>query len=81
MNKRSSPHISSFVVRFVQEESPESTVPSNYRGSIRHIQTDQEYAFVRWIDAIHFMSRFVPEEIFDLPEALPPLTPESRESE
>ena len=66
MDNRSSPQISSFVFRFVQEEPVKLVGQPVFRGSIRHIQSDQELAFTRWIDAIHFMSQFVPEEIFDL---------------
>ena len=66
MDKHSSPEISSFVLRFVQEE-PE-TIPSQspYRGSIQHIQTDQEVSFTHWAAAVKFMSQFVPDEVFVL---------------
>jgi hypothetical protein len=75
MEMRSSPQISSFVLRFVQEDSPASTAKLSYRGSIRHVQTDQEYSFSNWIDALNFMSQFIPEEVFDLPDPLSSLKP------
>ena len=74
MDNRSSPQFFSFVLRFVQEESARLADQSAFRGSIRHIQSDQELAFTHWIDALHFMSQFVPGEVFhltDMPTQLP----------
>jgi hypothetical protein len=51
-----SPEITSFVVRFVHSGPPENTA---YRGSILNVQTNQEFAFVRWEEAVAFMRRFV----------------------
>jgi hypothetical protein len=68
MDNFSSPHISSFVLRFVQENPEKLAAQPNYRGSIRHIQTDQEISFTRWIDALNFMSQFIPAEVFDSSE-------------
>ena len=80
MDKHSSPQISSFVLRFVQEEPEKLSTRPNYRGSVRHIQTDQEYAFTRWIDALNFMRQFIPEEVFDFPEP-PPLPKSNQQSD
>jgi len=33
---------------------------SSYRGSIRHIQTEEELNFSTWEDAVAFIRRFVP---------------------
>lgn len=68
MDNRSSPEISSFVLRFVREEPARLAGQPTFRGSIRHIQSDQELAFTHWMDALHFMSQFLPGEIFHLPE-------------
>ena len=68
MDHNSPPKISSFVLRFVQEEPVNQADQKNYRGSIRHIQTDQEISFTHWIDAINFIGQFLPEEVLDIPE-------------
>ena len=69
MDNRSSPEISSFILRFVQDKPVELTDQTTFRGTIRHIQTDQELSFVHWIDAVYFMSQFVPEKVFELTNA------------
>lgn len=56
-----SPTISSFVIRFVVASAPEEGSAS-YRGSIRHIQTEEEMNFHDWEDAVAFIRRFVPLE-------------------
>lgn len=66
MDNRSSPEISSFVLRFVQEKHANLAETGVFRGSIRHVQTDQELAFTRWTDALDFMSQFVPNEVFQI---------------
>jgi hypothetical protein len=58
-----SPLISSFVIRFVMNEAQESVDElgqSPYRGSIRHVQSDEELNFHLWEDAIEFIRRYVP---------------------
>ena len=57
------PTITSFVIRFVL--APESEHPKDgslpaYRGTIRHIQTEQELNFSSWQEAVAFIQRFVP---------------------
>lgn len=54
------PNITSFIIRFVHGEPGDETVP--YRGTIRHIPSNQEIHFVRWVEAEAFMRRFVPLE-------------------
>ena len=66
MDHQSSPQISSFVLRFVQDEPDHLTDQPVVRGSIRHVQTDQERAFTHWADAVDFMRQFVPSETFDV---------------
>jgi hypothetical protein len=60
METKSAPSIESFVIRFVLDE----TVPDNikqpaFRGSIRHIQSDEEMQFNTWKDAVDFIQRYV----------------------
>jgi hypothetical protein len=52
-DQTTSPTITSFILRFIQEESA-------LRGTVRCIQNDQEITFTRWEDAVAFISRFVP---------------------
>jgi len=51
------PQISSFIVRFVLDETPGR--PKSFHGSIRHIQTAEEINFNEWNEATEFMYRFV----------------------
>ena len=52
------PNISSFVIRFVV--SPfEAGVSSTYRGTIRHIQSDEEFVFSEWREAVNFIQNYV----------------------
>jgi hypothetical protein len=57
------PCISSFIIRFVVEH-PGTASPQQpaYRGSIRHIQSDEEMNFSSWREAQAFIRRFVPLE-------------------
>ena len=60
-----SPLITSFVIRFVQNEVQEAVEESGqslFRGSIRHIQSDEEINFHVWEDAVEFIRRYVPLE-------------------
>lgn len=59
------PLISSFVIRFVTnevQETIEDTPQHPFRGSIRHIQSDEEINFHVWQDAVEFIRRYVPLE-------------------
>jgi hypothetical protein len=67
------PLISSFIIRFVMEET--SVESPAYHGSIRHIQTAEEINFNEWREAMEFMHRFVP-----LDELQPPSPQESPSS-
>lgn len=63
MESNTSPSIASFVIRFVVDE-PISTgeTHSGYRGTIRHIQSNEELAFSAWENAVEFIQRYVPLE-------------------
>jgi hypothetical protein len=64
MEKPASPHIDSFVIRFVLLEAGAERSSSNlspaYRGSITHVQSDEELVFNRWEDAVDFIQRYIP---------------------
>jgi hypothetical protein len=63
MESRHSPNISSFVIRFVIESAATSEQShQTYRGSIRHIQSDEELHFNTWEDAVEFIKCYVPLE-------------------
>ncbi len=51
------PLISSFIIRFVLEETPAHKLA--YHGTIRHIQTAEEINFNHWREVTEFMHRFV----------------------
>ena len=58
-----SPLISSFVIRFVMNKASEDLEVAgqpSYRGSIRHIQSEEELHFHAWEDAVEFIRRYVP---------------------
>jgi hypothetical protein len=53
------PSVTSFVIRFVHAGPGFSPSAPGYRGTIRHVQTDQEVAFTRWDDVVDFVKLFV----------------------
>ena len=57
-----SPEISSFIIRFIHAEgySQLPQVDGNYRGTIRHILSNQELHFSKWKEAVSFIGQFVP---------------------
>jgi hypothetical protein len=59
MDNSQSPTISSFVIRFVHESPPIPGQAPAYRGTIHHVQTNQEIPFTHWEDAVAFIQRFV----------------------
>lgn len=60
MDNDKPPNISSFVIRFVYTEPAlERSSASTYRGTIRHVQSNQEVTFTRWHEAMDFINRFV----------------------
>ena len=56
----SSPNIISFIIRFIHLEATDTGETPAYRGNIRHIQSNQEFNFTRWEDAVEYIRRFVP---------------------
>jgi hypothetical protein len=61
MESNTSPSITSFVIRFVVDEtSPNIDSQPCYRGAIRHIQSDKEINFNTWEDAVAFIQCYVP---------------------
>ncbi|HNB54285.1 MAG TPA: hypothetical protein PK530_20230 [Anaerolineales bacterium] len=59
------PEIDSFIIRFVHSHPEETS--AHLRGSIRHIQTNEEKAFTHWLEVEQFIKRFIPLD--------PPLSP------
>lgn len=54
-----SPCISSFVIRIIEETNPQLSA-SNYRGIIRHVQSDRELIFTSWVEVESFIQQYVP---------------------
>jgi hypothetical protein len=54
------PTITSFVIRFVVEETPAPLEYPPYRGSVRHVQSDEVLHFSVWQEAVEFIRRYVP---------------------
>ena len=50
--------ISSFVIRFVEDKSQPSAA-AKYRGTIRHVQSDDSLSFTSWADAEFFIQRYI----------------------
>lgn len=50
------PEIDSFVIRFVYSQT--DAVP--LRGSVRHVQTNEEKAFTHWQEVEQFVKQFIP---------------------
>lgn len=64
------PFISSFIIRFVVDESSSET--NSYHGTVRHIQTAEEISFTEWREATEFMRRFVRLDEFQPPSTTTP---------
>ena len=60
MEKEPPPNITSFIIRFIHPDPAVQPGAREFRGAIRHIQTDEEISFTRWEDALEFMKRYVP---------------------
>ncbi len=58
-------NLTSFVLRFVSDQPPETAelapAPASqaWRGVIRHVQTNQERHFTRWAEAVAFIEQYV----------------------
>jgi len=55
---RRHPDIDSFVIRFIRAGDPAAERP--LRGSIRHLQSGVEHAFLDWQEAESFIRRYIP---------------------
>jgi len=63
MEPNDHPQIMSFMIRFVLEKpSPTEGFKPIYRGTIRHIQSNEDLNFNTFDDAIKFIQRFMPLE-------------------
>jgi hypothetical protein len=63
MESHTFPQIASFVIRFVMDTIPTNDeAKPNYRGVIRHIQSEEELSFTSWEDADIFIRHYVPLE-------------------
>jgi hypothetical protein len=64
MESTSSPSITSFVIRFVVDDTSQCKESQPcYRGAIRHVQSNEEMNFSVWEDAVEFIRRYVPLEV------------------
>jgi hypothetical protein len=65
-------NVASFVLRFVQETTDDTTDPprTDWRGVIKYVQTNEEQHFTRLADAIAFIASYVNLESFLDPQAL-----------
>ena len=54
----SSPEISSFVIRIIQDGSPDTLFP--FRGNIRHVQSDREISFTELSSVMDFINELLP---------------------
>jgi hypothetical protein len=58
-------NLTSFVLRFVFDQSPETaeslpeTRSQAWHGVIRHVQTNQERHFTHWAEAVAFVEQYV----------------------
>jgi len=59
MEPAQSPFVTSFVIRFVRERIAPDLEANPFRGTIHHVQSNQEIAFTRWQDAVEFIERFI----------------------
>lgn len=54
-------HLASFVLRFIYEEPPATPVApvAEWRGVLRHVQSNAEIHFTRWEEATAFIAQYV----------------------
>jgi hypothetical protein len=62
MDEKTFPEVASFLIRFVQDQ-PKPDGISNYRGVVRHVQTDLEQVFTSWEEVESFIQQVIPLEI------------------
>jgi hypothetical protein len=59
MNSPAFPVISSFIIRFIQDRAEGPSSP-HFRGTIRHIQSNQSISFTCWSEAEAFIQNIIP---------------------
>ena len=59
MDPQNSPSITSFVIRFIQEEPTETGQAPVRRIIVRHVQSDQEITCTRWTDVVAYVQQFI----------------------
>ncbi len=54
-------NVASFVLRFMQDrtDTDTDTPPANWRGVVKHVQTNEEKHFTNFADAIDFIAGYV----------------------
>ncbi|GAB4581790.1 MAG: hypothetical protein Fur0022_45400 [Anaerolineales bacterium] len=55
------PEINSFILRFVHSHPEDAS--AHLRGSIRHIQSNEEKAFTHWQEVEQFVKQFIPLDL------------------
>ena len=51
--------VTSFIIRFIQEQEAEQASTTAWRGPIRHVQSNTETRFSRIEEALAFMNGYV----------------------
>lgn len=51
--------VTSFIIRFMQEQEPDQSRAKAWQGLIRHVQSNTETRFSRIEEALAFMSEYV----------------------
>jgi hypothetical protein len=67
MEENSYPDVASFLIRFVADHSERGS-KVEYRGAIRHVQTDNEMLFTDWDEVEAFIQKVIPIEVSNLKE-------------
>jgi len=52
-------NVASFVLRFMQDRTDTDAPPTNWRGVVKHVQTNEEKHFTSFADAIEFIAGYV----------------------
>jgi hypothetical protein len=52
-------NLTSFVLRFVSDQTDADQAAGAWHGVIRHVQTNQERHFTRWAEAAAFVEQYV----------------------
>ncbi len=52
-------NLTSFVLRFVSDQTTDDQAAVAWHGVIRHVQTNQERAFTRWSEVEAFIQQYI----------------------